>query len=158
VQCCIQGMGGSDVNLVSAPFIAEERGIRVSTTTADGTETGLTNVVQVRLTTDARACEVAGTVFEKGHPRILEIDSFDVEVLPQGHLLVVFGEDKPGLIGRVGEALGAAGVNVARMSFGRKEAGGNALLALNLDSGCCEETLGTIRELPLVQEAIALLL
>jgi D-3-phosphoglycerate dehydrogenase len=68
---------------------------------------------------------------------------------------MVFHSDVPGLIGKVGDALGKAGVNIARMASGRKEAGGKALLALNLDTRCDKATLDKIRRLSVVERVVA---
>jgi len=152
----LQSMLGDTVNIVSAPHLAEARGMRVTSSTSRTQEGGFTDQIVLRLTTDAAQTEIAGTVFERKHLRITRIDSFYTEVVPEGHLLMVFSRDKPGVIGRVGETLGRAGVNVARMTFGRTEAGGDALLALNLDSACDEATLDRIRALGDVQKAVLL--
>jgi len=65
--------------------------------------------------------------------RIVRIDGYDVEAIPEGNLLVVFALDKPGLIGNLGTLLGREGINIARMTFGRQEVGGRAITVLNLD-------------------------
>ena len=99
---------------------------------------------------------MAGTVFGGEHPRIVRIGSFHTEIVPDGSLLLIFGQDKPGQIGSVGEVLGRAAVNIARMTFSREQAGGNSLLSLNLDAPCPPEALESIRALPSVREAVPL--
>ena len=69
-------------------------------------------------------------------------------------MLLVFCKDRPGAIGQVGGALGKVGVNIARMTFSRAEAGGDALLALNLDGTADEETCRKIRSLPIVERVV----
>jgi len=156
VMGVLQTMLGDSVNIVSAPHLAEERGIQVTGSATHTQEAGFTDMIVLALSTDAGDMEVAGTVFGKRHPRIMRIGGFYTEVLPDGHLLMVFGKDKPGLIGTVGEALARAGINIARMTFGRQEAGGDALLALNLDEPCDEAALERIRHLSLVDKAVQL--
>ena len=151
-------MLGYAVNMVSAPHLAEERGIHVTSSSAVGQEMGFTNLLELTLTTDAGVSEAAGTVFGRRHLRIVRVGSFHAEVIPEGELLLVFAQDKPGLIGSVGDTLGQAGVNIARMGFNREQPSGGALLALNLDSHCDEETLEAIRNLPLVDKAVVLIL
>jgi len=150
----MQSRLGEHVNIVSAAYLAEERGIRISTARMSRAPSGLANLVELELVTDVRSVNTAGTLFGREHPRIVRIAGFDVEVLPRGHLLVVFNNDMPGCIGAVGGALGEARINVARMSVSRQQVGGNALLAFNLDSPCPPETLRRIRALELVQEAV----
>jgi D-3-phosphoglycerate dehydrogenase len=119
-----------------------------------GAEAGFTDLVEVELKTDAGATSAAGTLFGKTNPRIVRIADFYVEILPQGEVLIVFGKDAPGLIGKVGALMGEAGVNIARMGFGRVEAGGRALLALNLDSPCDDATVDMVRGVGFVDEAV----
>lgn len=146
---------GAGVNVVSAPLLARDRGIHITGSSTVGAEAGFTDLVEVKLTTSSGATEAAGTLFGREHPRIVRMAGFQVEIMPAGHVLVVFGSDVPGLIGRVGAILGEAGVNIARMGFGRREAGGKALLALNLDSGCDKAVLDQIRGLGVVERVVA---
>jgi len=151
----VRAMLGDEVNVVSAPLLAEERGIRITSSTTVGTEAGFTDLVEVRLTTDKGTVSVAGTVFGREHPRVVNVAGHPVELVPRGELLFVFGRDMPGLIGKVGGLLGMAGVNIARMAFGREQAGGRALLALNLDCACDRQTLDRVNDLDAVEEVVA---
>lgn len=151
----MQSSLGARVNAVSAPLLARDRGIRVTGSSTIGTEAGFTDLVEVKLVTSAGVSGAAGTLFGRNHPRVVLIDDFSVEIAPKGHVLMVFHSDVPGVIGKVGEALGDAGVNIARMASGRKEVGGKALLALNLDTRCDRETLEKIRRLSVVERVVA---
>jgi len=148
-------MLGDVVNIVSAPHLAEERGIHITSSSTVGLASGFTDLVQVALDTDEGTMVAVGTVFGRKHPRIVSIGPFHVEVIPRGDILVVYGKDAPGLIGKVGAILGVAGINVARMGFGRQEKGGSAILALNLDSGPDEDTVDRIGRLDVVQRVLA---
>jgi len=152
----MQGSMTAGVNVVSGPYLVHEHGISVTGSATVGSEAGFTDLIKLRLTTDAGTGEAAGTVFGRQHPRIVSVEDFHVELIPEGHILVVFGRDMPGLIGRVGALLGEAGVNIARMGFGRKEVGGHALLGLNLDSPCDEDTVDKIRALDVVRRVAAI--
>lgn len=156
VMGVLQTMLGGVVNMVSAPHLAEERGMQVTSSTTSSLEAGFTDLVEVQLSTDEGDLTVAGTVFGREHPRIVRVGSFDVEIVPEGQLLMVFGKDRPGLIGYVGETLGEAGINIARMGFGREEAGGNALVALNLDSTCDREVRDRVTASELVSKVVQL--
>ena len=149
----MQASLGSDVNIVSAPHLAAERRVRITSSATVGLEAGFRDLIEVALTTDAGTTRVAGTLFASHLARIVRIDDYDVEVAPEGRLLIVYANDVPGLIGRVGAILGEEAVNIARMTFGRREVGGKALLALNLDSACSQAALERIVALPEVASA-----
>ena len=76
---------------------------------------------------------VEGTVFAAGKLRIMSIDGYPLETSPSGALLILKNSDRPGLIGEIGTVLGKAGINIARMNFGRKRMHGDAITVLNLD-------------------------
>jgi len=154
VMGVLQPMFGRQVNVVSAPHLAEERGVRITSSSTVGLEAGFTDLIVVKLITDTGSIEVAGTVFGRKHPRIVRIGSFYVEVIPEGDLMIVRASDVPGLIGKVGAILGMSGVNIARMGFGRTAQGADAILALNLDSGTDKQALEKIRQLDVVKEAV----
>ena len=84
---------------------------------------------------------MAGSILGKGDARIVRIDDYRTDLAPSGDLIVVFGKDRPGLIGKVGADMGAKGVNIAGMTFARSEAGGNAICVLNLDGPAPKEAL-----------------
>ncbi len=147
-------IGEEEVNIVSAPHLARERGIASAATGTQGQDAGFTNLLELRLRTDRGEMQVAGALLGARHQRIVKIDRYDTEVVPEGHLLLVFGRDRPGLIGTIGDTLGSKGVNIARMAFGREEAGGGALLALNLDSRCGADAIGEIEAAEAVERAV----
>jgi D-3-phosphoglycerate dehydrogenase len=150
----MQCMLGDGVNIVSAPQLAEERGVLVTSSTTLGLEAGFTDLLEVTLTTDTGSLQAAGTVFGNKHARIVRIDRYHVEIVPEGRLLIVWNNDVPGVIGKVGAALGSAGVNIARMACGREEAGGTAMLALNLDGECGPAVVDRLRKIEDVVEVV----
>ncbi|MBM4038565.1 MAG: phosphoglycerate dehydrogenase [Planctomycetes bacterium] len=140
------------VNVINAPYLAEERGIRVTESQAAHSRDFAT-LITVASTVDGEEHEAAGTLVGKGDPRIVGIDGYRVEAMPRGTLLVLFAEDKPGLIGRVGMLLGERGINIAAMTFGRKSVGGDAITVLNLDGALDEATLRAVQAAPNVRNA-----
>ena len=80
-------------------------------------------------------------------------DGYRVEAIPRGTLMVLFGEDKPGLIGNVGLVLGEMNINIAAMTFGRKSAGGDAITVLNLDGAIDPCAVDTVARAPHVTSA-----
>jgi D-3-phosphoglycerate dehydrogenase len=131
------------VNLVSIPIIARERGIKVNETITS-CPSNFTNLVYARIHTDDGERSVSGTVFDMREARIVEINGYSVEAIPDGYMLIMFGKDKPGLIGHVGKILGDQNINIARMTFGRKETGGNAIIVLNVEAVISQNTLDAI--------------
>ena len=141
-----------DTNFINAPTLAEERGIRITESTTPHADDFAT-LLTVAVTVDGESHDVAGTLVGKGTPRIVFIDGYRVEAMSRGTLLVVFAEDKPGLVGNVGHLLGEKGINIAAMTFGRKALGGAAITVLNLDGPLDDDTLAAIHQLPHVHKA-----
>ena len=127
------------VNLVNAHLIARERGLTVEVRT-DPDASGYTNLVTV--TTQARSGRkvIAGTVFD-GVPRIVRLRDLHVEFVPEGHILVLAYEDRPGMVGRIGSILGRHNVNIASMHVGRRTRRGRAIVVLLLDDDVPAEVL-----------------
>ena len=140
-----------DTNFINAPYLAEERGIRITESTTPHVA-DFTTLVTLAVDIDGEDHEVAGTLVGRGEGRIVLIDGYRVEAIPRGTLLVLFAEDKPGLIGNVGRVLGEQGINIAAMTFGRKSAGGAAITVLNVDGPVANDALDAIREAPHVHQ------
>lgn len=128
------------VNFVNAPVFAQERGLTVDELKSSDHEDFATLITVTYQTTSSR-CILSGTLFGKGDPRIVRLDEYDFDALPEGHMLFYINEDVPGIIGRVGTIMGAGNVNIAQMSCGRHEVGGRALTILNVDSRISEDVL-----------------
>ncbi len=132
------------VNFVNAPVVAKERGIEVKEVKS-GDAGDFTSVIRVRVEAGRRVHHVAGTLHNRKEPRIVEIDTFQVEVVPEGHLLLILNVDRPGVIGEVGKVLGDHDINIARMQCSREERGGNALLIIGTDVPLSREVLDQIK-------------
>ena len=132
------------VNFVNAPVVAKERGIEVKEVKS-GDAGDFTSVIRVRVEAGRRVHHVAGTLHNRKEPRIVEIDTFQVEVVPEGHLLLILNVDRPGVIGEVGKVLGDHDINIARMQCSREERGGNALLIIGTDVPLSREVLDHIK-------------
>ncbi|MCV2867415.1 phosphoglycerate dehydrogenase [Defluviimonas sp. WL0002] len=128
-----------DVNLVSAPVIAKERGIQISTTRQEkgGVFDGY---IKLTVVTDKRERSIAGTVFSDGKPRFIQIKGINIDAEIGSHMLYTTNEDVPGIIGTLGQTLGKAGVNIANFTLGRASAGGDAIALLYLDERLPEAT------------------
>ena len=129
-----------DVNMVSAPLIAKERGIQISTTTQD--KSGVfEGYIKVTVVTDKRERSVAGTVFSDGKPRFIQIKGSNIDAEIGQHMLYTTNEDVPGIIGLLGNTMGRNGVNIANFTLGRSEVGGEAIALLYVDDSIPEEVL-----------------
>ncbi|PTQ10910.1 phosphoglycerate dehydrogenase [Sphingomonas oleivorans] len=135
------------VNMVNAPFLAKERGLDVREVRHDR-EGDYHTLVRVTVRTSAGEKSVAGTLFANSEPRLVEIFGIKVEADLAGTMLYVVNEDAPGFIGRLGTALGEAGVNIGTFHLGRRAAGGEAVLLLSVDSPVTEPVLWDVCRLP----------
>jgi len=143
------------VNLVNAPYLAKERGIKVkesSTTEA----ADYRSLITLRLKTDQGERSVAGTLYARKYPRIVNLDGHEIEVMPAGNLLVFTNEDKPGVIGKVGTLLGDNGVNIAQMQLGRSAPNQDAVAVLTVDSAMPEKVMEDLLKLPFIMSATQL--
>ncbi|MDH4029062.1 MAG: phosphoglycerate dehydrogenase, partial [Nitrospirota bacterium] len=135
------------VNFINAPLIAKERGIEVKEiTTAEAGD--YHNQLVVRMKSGKKESSVSGVLHGKKEPRIISINDFMVEVIPQGELLVLSNNDKPGVIGDVGSLLGKNDINIARMHFGRASQGGKAISVVSVDAPVSKEILSKLKKLP----------
>ena len=145
----------SQVNVVSAPAIAKERGIVVEEATR-AAESDYESLITLVVTTDSQERAVAGTVFTDGKPRIVQIKDIKVDAEFAPAMLYVTNEDKPGFIGRFATTLGDAGVNIATFALGRDAPGGSAIALVEVDGEVPAVVLGRIEGLPGVKAAKAL--
>jgi len=143
------------VNMVNAPFLAKERGLEVREVKTER-EGDYHTLVRVSVKTDAGERSVAGTLFSNSEPRLIELFGIKVEAELTGHMLYIVNEDAPGFIGRIGTLLGENSINIGTFNLGRREAGGEAILLLSVDSPVPGEVLEKARALPGVKRVMAL--
>ncbi len=130
------------VNLVNARLVAAERGVEVRVTHQPET-TGYKSVLSLTTQTRGGRKIIAGTVFD-GQPRIVRLRDLDIEFTPEGHILVLSYEDRPGMVGRIGSILGRLNVNIASMHVGRRAKRGRAIVVLILDEGLTPAQLAEV--------------
>ncbi len=139
-----------DVNMVSAPVIARERGIHVSQTTQE--KSGVFDAyIKLTVVTDSRERTIAGTVFSDGKPRFIQIKGINIDAEIGQHMLYTTNKDVPGIIGTLGATLGAGGVNIANFTLGRKEVGGDAIALLYVDAPVPEPVLRSLSKTGMFQ-------
>jgi len=143
------------VNMVNAMSIAKARDIRVSELTRERAGAYQT-MIRLAVETEAQRRTISGTLFNGDQPRIVEIKGVPMDARLRPHMLLVTNRDRPGLIGRLGTALGDAGINIATFNLGRDEPGGNAIALIEIDEDPGEAVLASVRALPNVMRVKAL--
>src|SRR3954464_3508561 len=135
------------VNMVNAPHLAKERGLDVREVRHDR-ETDCHTMLRVSAMASAGDRPVAGTLFANSTPRLVEIFGIRVEAELEGEMIYIVNEDTPGFIGRLGTLLGEEGVNIGTFSLGRREAGGEAVALVSVDSPIGPELVQRLQALP----------
>jgi len=140
-----------DVNVVSAPLVAKDRGIVVEEIRREA-EGDYDNLITVTVVTDRQTRAVAGTVYADGRPRIVNIKGIrmDAEFAPS--MLYVTNQDKPGFVGRFASLLGDAGINIATFHLGRESPGGNAIALVEVDGAVAPDIIAKVQQIPNVQQ------
>jgi len=138
---------GDGVNFVNAPVIAQERGVKVVESKSRSSE-DFTSLITLKIKSTKGENLVAGTLFGKKDARIVRINRFRFEAIPQGNILLFRTIDRPMVIGNIGSILGNTDVNIAHMQFGREEIGGEAIVLLGTDSHVPKEVIEEFDKLP----------
>ncbi|RME63542.1 MAG: ACT domain-containing protein, partial [Nitrospirae bacterium] len=102
----------------------------------------------LRVKANGKTHYVEGTLYGKKEPRFVRVDEFPVEIIPEGTMLYIYNQDRPGVIGNIGSALGKNNINIARMHFGRQAPGGMAISVVSVDQDVPEDVLNEIKALP----------
>ncbi len=140
------------INYVNAPLVARDRGIRVVESKTDRAG-DFTNTLSVTVRTNEGENVLVGTVFGRNEPRLVRLNSFRLEALPAGPMLLVFNKDTPGVIGALGTTLGNAGVNISRMTVGREEESNQNIILLSTDQLISKELLQQVQALAHIDAA-----
>lgn len=134
------------VNEVNAMLVAQERGITIGEKISQNTS-GYNNLITVTVKGDKQQLEIKGTYVENYGSRIVSLNDFAIDFIPEGNLLYIQHTDRPGVIGRVGKVLGDHSVNIATMQVGRKQLGGEAVMVLSIDKALCNDVHEKLLEL-----------
>jgi D-3-phosphoglycerate dehydrogenase / 2-oxoglutarate reductase len=140
---------GETVNFVNAPAMAKERGISVNESRTTDIE-DFTNYIEVEVEADAISNRIMGSLFGNQILRIVRINEFLLDVLPQGYVIFIHNEDQPGVVGTIGTILGKNSINIAEMSLGRVLQGKKmlAMTVINTDNEVPEKVLQEIKKFP----------
>jgi len=142
----------SVVNFVNARELARERGIKVVESRSSSPK-GFTNSLTVRVRTARKTSEVGGAVFGRDVIRLVKINGFYLEAVPEGFILMLNNRDVPGVVGAVGMLLGEAKINIAGLQLGREAVGGMALSLVHVDERIPPAVLDQLRKLPNIVSA-----
>jgi len=137
---------GDSVNYVNAPLLAKTREIAVVEQKSSQNK-GFMNLLTLTIKTSLETKSVSGTLLNGYGPRIVKIDGYAIDVSPEGYLLYVHHNDRPGVIGHVGTILGSNAVNIATMQVGRRDVGGDAIMMLTVDKPLAPDLLDQLGEL-----------
>jgi len=134
------------VNLINAPVIAREMGLIVDEE-RESDNVSYAHLITVRYETSTEEHRFCGTVFGNSHARIVQIDDYHFEVVPEGHLLIYTNIDRPGMLASVGARLAAENINIAGLSLGRDKPGQKALTVINVDTPISMEMLRKLQKI-----------
>ena len=144
-------VGEGAVNMVSAPVVAREKGIKITETRKDR-QGAFGSYIRLIVRTEVQERSVAGTIYSDGRPRLIQIKGINLEAEPQKYMIYTTNDDAPGFIGAVGTKLGDLGINIATFALGRSEKGGDAIALWGVDEPVSSEVLKEIGDMPQVDQ------
>ncbi|MHA7776473.1 phosphoglycerate dehydrogenase [Roseibium sp. M-1] len=143
------------VNMVSAPILAKERGMKIEEIRRE--KDGVYETyMRLTVITERQERSVAGTVFADGKPRIIQVKGINMEAELGPHMLYITNEDKPGFIGHLGMELGDSGVNIATFNLGRLAAGADAICLVEVDGAVPADVMARLQAVSHVKQVKAL--
>ena len=156
IKGLLESVSEAHVNLVNAPVMARDWGLEIVESRSTTAEQ-FSNLVTIRVTADGAEApaSVLSATITWGEERVVRVDRYATDFVPNGHILFARNLDRPGMVGRVGTILGEAGVNISHMDVGpvasvaggrARQAGGEALMILSLDGPVPEGALDRIHE------------
>ncbi len=134
------------VNLINAKSTAEKLGIKVNEIKSSD-EKDYKNCIEVKLITSEGDIDILGTIFGKNNPRIVNINGYEIDFVPNGFLLICGNKDRPGLIGNIGTILGEKGINIGHMTWARQSAHGDAIVVLNTDDRVNKDVISEVEKI-----------
>ena len=143
------------VNFVNAPVVAREMGISVTESTTSEAE-DYTHLITLRVGTDTGENVVAGTIIGRRDIKVVKINNFRLELVPEGHILLIFNQDRPGAIGGIGTTLGRHGINIGRMHVGQEKDGDHNIIFLQTDTPVPPEVIEELRSAQMVNSVTPL--
>src|SRR5699024_8050167 len=146
LKACLASYLGIHVNKMNATYLAEKKGITIHEKKSSPAR-GLTNLITMKIRSKNETRRISGTLLNGLGARIVKVDDYSMDVVPEGHLLLVHHQDQPGAIGRVGSLLADNDVNIATMQVGRETIGGSAIMMLTIDRQLQAEEVAQVRSM-----------
>jgi D-3-phosphoglycerate dehydrogenase len=144
-----------EVNMVNAPVVARQRGIKISETRRDA-QGSYEGSIKITVSMGETSRRAAGTIFSDGRPRLTQIKDINLDAGFAPNMLYLVNEDRPGFVGKLGTLLGDAGINIANFTLGRSAIGQDAICLLEVDSKVSDDVLWKLGKLAGVRMARAL--
>ncbi len=152
----LRALGNDEVNSVNAPVIANDMGIKITETSSSESDNYM-NLITVKVITTEMVSTIAGTIFGKNEPRVVQINEFHLEmIIEKGYFAIIHNLDKPGAIGSIGSTLGDNGLNIARMHVGQEKDGDRNIIFLQTDAPMPESVIEALNGLAMVNSVIPL--
>ena len=150
IKGLLQPMVNEMVNFVNAPYLAKDRGIVIKET-KNSESMDYTSMVTMTAVADEKTNVVCGTIFGKSDPRIVKINNFRLELIPDGNLVLIHNIDRPGAIASITTKIAEHGINIGRMQVGQDIDGDRNIIFIQTDSVISDSVMDEIRSLPLVK-------
>ena len=135
-----------EVNQINAISTAEKLGIKIEEIKSSEAK-DYKNCIEVSISCDRGDIAILGTIFGSNNPRIVKFQDYELDFVPDGHLLFCGNKDRPGIIGDIGTVLGKRNVNIAHMTWARKSPAGEAMVVLRTDEGIDKNSLKDVRKI-----------
>ena len=149
----LAGQMSTPVNSVNAENIAKKQGIALVESKTEETE-GYVSLVKLVGVCANKTVSVVGTLLGDRHPRVVNVNQFEIEVVPEGTMLVTEHNDKPGVISAISSILGESNINISRMQVGVPDSNDKAMAVISVSSPLPDEILEKVRDLSFVNCAI----
>jgi D-3-phosphoglycerate dehydrogenase len=143
------GQFSTPVNSVNAENIAKRQGISLVESKSEQVQ-GYLSLLKVVAYYGNESVVLEGTLLGEHHPRLVQINDFEIEVVPEGTLLMTLHDDKPGVIGAISTALGKANVNISRMQLGIADNNPQAMAVISISKPLDSELLATLQSIPAI--------
>jgi len=150
INAMLQGLlsqSMEEVNAVNAGMLAKDRGVELKESASESSD-HFSTLIRLEVTGDEGQRSVAGTLFDDRRPRLVNLDTCEVEIAPVGNLIYFQNEDKPGVIAAIGAVLADAGINIGDFRLGRREDTGSAVALIQVDTPPAADILTRMSELP----------
>ncbi len=150
INAMLQGLlsqSMEEVNAVNAGMLAKDRGIKIEESASDSSE-NFSTLIRLEVDGDEGNRCVSGTLFDETRPRLVSFDTCQIEMAPEGNLIFVQNEDRPGVIAAVGSILAQSNINIGDFRLGRREDTNNAVAMIQVDTPPSNEVLEKLSELP----------